>query len=538
MKKNDTQNVSNSPWGIASGAEDSGKYQQFMPMLKDAGTTWIRYFPEWNAVQPAKGKWNWEWSDKFVKFNKDLGVEITGIFLYFARWASGDGGTRGFPVKNMKDWETFVGACVKRYKNDITYWEMWNEVNSPAFNRHGSPKDYAEMVRVAYKAGKKANPKAQFAIGCAAFDLNYFDQAIKAGAAGHFDYICVHPYNAVGYVFGSEHNYMAMAKNTRDMLRANGQNADMPIWMTETGYTTTDSPEQLKRQAVALERSYILNIAQGIEKTFWFEAVGPKYGEGVHSIMTDDFKPFPAYHTLAKMTKALGPAPKYSGMWKEGDAPVFAFDDNGTNVTVSWKGEEAAVYKRGVKLPAAVSEKTPYPSYAKKNEVWCKLGKKNEECGLRQGNNDPRADGITVAGADGKRGFRRTDLINRRPFIYFDIDPTFVGWNDAEFEITVTARRAKADAPSVCTLVYESKTGYHEHGKRITTPGLNVEMIYEDEKYRAPELWYLAPGAKWRKHTWKITDARFIGKWGWRFEINAEMSAGDVEVSEVRVRKL
>ena len=526
-----------SPWGMASGAEDSGKYPRFLPMLRGAGVTWMRYFQEWAPIQPAKGEWNWEWSDNFVRANRENNIQLTGIFLYFARWASSDGGTRGFPVKDIEDWKTYVAACVGRYKDDITWWEVWNEGNSPAFNKHGSPKDYADLVAAAHTAGKAANPDAKFGITCAAFDLHYFDQAIKAGAAGHFDYVCVHPYNAIGYVFGSEHYYMAMARSVRNMLAANGQDADMPIWMTETGLSATGAPEQELKQANALARSHILNLAQGIEKTFWFEAVGPKYGEGAHAIIRDDFTPRPAYDALKEMTRQLGPAPRYLGWTRgddNGDTLGFGFDNNGETVLVSWQGDEAATYTRGVDINFRLPGTPIGMSYTDVDEVWIKLGEKNEEFGIRQGNNNPRADGLAIIGD----GFRQTDLINRRPFIYFDIDPTFAGWNDQKFEITVTARRAKPGVPTVCTLVYESQTGYHEYGKRITTPGLNVEMLFESEDWRAPELWHIPAGEEWHTHTWKINDARFIGKWGWRFQVNAEMSSGDVRVGEVRIRKI
>ena len=534
--------MQDSPWGMSEGAEHSGKYPQFLPMLHDAGVTWMRYFQEWQGIQPNKGEWNWEWTDSFVKANKENQIELSGIFLYFARWASSDGGTRGFPIKDIEDWKTYVAACVARYKEDITWWEIWNEGNSPAFNKHGTPKDYADLIRAAYTAGKAANPNAKFGITCAAFDLHYFDQVIKAGAAGHFDYVCVHPYNSIGYVFGSEHYYMAMAQSVRNMLAANGQDANMPIWMTENGVSVTDAPENERRQANALVRTYVLNIAQGIEKTFWFEAAGPKYGEGTHAILRNDCSPRPAYDALKKMTAELGPAPRYLGWTRDGETLGFAFDNNGTTVLVSWNVNANpstpladAVYTRDAKIEKLNAPGTPLGrSYADVDEVWIKLGKENEEFGIRQGNNNPRQDGNVII-AD---TYRQTDLINRRPFVYCDIDPTFADWNDRNFEITVTARRAKSDVPTVCTLVYESMTGYHEYGKRITTPGLNVEMLFEDEAFRAPELWYLAPGEEWQTHTWKINDACFIGKWGWRFELNAEMSSGDVQVSEIRVKKI
>ena len=74
-----------SPWGIASGAEWSGDYPQFNPMLGEAGV--------------------------------------------FAHWASADGGTRRCPVKDMRYWRDHVSETMKRYRTRITCWEVWNEFN-------------------------------------------------------------------------------------------------------------------------------------------------------------------------------------------------------------------------------------------------------------------------------------------------------------------------------------------------------------------------------------------------------------------------
>lgn len=569
---------SSSPWGIASGAEYSGKLPEIMPLLRDAGITGLRYFPEWQSIQPAPDLWDWEWSDRLVASAKANGIRIAGVFLYFAPWASSDGGTRGFPLKSMESWREFVLTTVSRYRDEIDCWEVWNEVNSPAFNHQGTPRDYADMVRVAYSAAKEANPACKIAISCAAYDLHYFDQTIKAGASGCFDYVCVHPYNSIGYVFGSEPSYLAMAGNIRAMLAANGQNADMPLWISEIGLTTTPAPEQLARQAEALVRSFVLNLVQGFERTYWFEATGPKYGEGIHAILSEDLSALPAYTALAAMTRVLGPTPRYLG-WTalKGRCYGFVFKNGTESVMVLWAASAGAntsfeepvtvvdcrrrvstlparqtliladetVFIRGVssrteeEAQANVNRRFPWaPDYGSASEVWCQLGPVNVEHGLRQGNNDPRTDGITILGTCDGTSYRSTDLLNRRPFIYFDVDSTFAGWNDRSFEITVTARRADPRKPAAMTLVYESMTGYHEYGKRTTTPGLNVEMMFESESYRFPELWYLPSDEAWHTHTWKIDDACFIQKWGWTFELNVEMSSSDVWVQEVRVKKI
>src|SRR6187200_1647528 len=90
-----------SPFGIASGAEWSGDYPKFEPVLRDAGVGWLRYFDSWESIQPKQGAWNWKWADEFVATSRKNGIQITGMFLYFAPWASSGGDGRTFPVKDM-----------------------------------------------------------------------------------------------------------------------------------------------------------------------------------------------------------------------------------------------------------------------------------------------------------------------------------------------------------------------------------------------------------------------------------------------------
>ena len=112
------------PWGIASGAEWAGDYPKFNPMLKAAGVRWLRFFPEWQSIQPRRGTWNWGSSDDLVLNARANGIQMTGCLGYFAPWASADGGTRQGPIKNIQYWRDFVRATTSRYKNDIRHWEV------------------------------------------------------------------------------------------------------------------------------------------------------------------------------------------------------------------------------------------------------------------------------------------------------------------------------------------------------------------------------------------------------------------------------
>jgi hypothetical protein len=97
--------------------------------------------------------------------------------------------------------------------------------------------------------------------------------------------------------------------------------------------------------------------------------------------------------------------------------------------------------------------------------------------------------------------------------------PGFVSPDDSEIEITVTAKRIPSESgqenPTGLNLTYES------------TYGTN-----------SPNIWWSVPGDnKWHTHTWTLTDAKFTGKLGWNFLLDASGSGNDVLIKEVSVKR-
>ena len=189
-------------------------------------------------------------------------------------------------------------------------------------------KDYAELVVAGYEAAKKVDPSVKIGMSVANFDVGFLDAVIKAGAADHFDYLCVHPYENLGAVAdGGEVGYLSLAGNLRKMLAANKQPTDIPLWITEIGFqtSTTAEPRSDGQQADMLTKAYVLSLVQGFARIFWFEARGPAYGHGTdHGIIRPDWTPRPAYDALKTMTGLLGDEPKYLG-WLDLGMGGFGF---------------------------------------------------------------------------------------------------------------------------------------------------------------------------------------------------------------------
>jgi len=551
-------------FGIASGGESFGDHPRLFPLLREAGVTLVRSFPEWANFQPQKGKWDWSHADALTHSARKNQIQIVGLFCYLAPWASSappgetDHGkmTRTFPIKDMRYWRDYVGGVVARYHKDIKYWEVYNEFNSPAFARKATVKDYVEMVRNAYEVAKKVDPECKIGIGCADVDISFLEQVIAQGASGHFDFVNVHPYSLMGAVMGGrEPVFLRMATNLRKMLAKNKQRSEIPLWVSEIGVASTNKTEPEQKQAEALAKAYVLCLAQGIDRVFWFEGRGPAYGpRGDFGIIRNDWTKRPSFQALRTLTGLLGRRPEYLGWLNPaGRSYAFVFKGASSPVLATWAAGDKG---DALRFPAAVTlidlagkatevraqqdvaltraplfvthlpEKwvtdaranhdQPFPwlkDYSRAESVSCRMGVANVESGLAHLD---KGDGKTVAGLVDGIHARRTDKANKRYYIYFDVDDSYASVGDHEVEITVVARRVDPAKRGGCNLLYESTKGYR----------------------RTDEWWTVPAKPVWHQHTFRLKDANFANNWGWNFRISTVSSPDDIWVKEVVVRRI
>jgi len=550
-------------FGIASGAEWSGDHPRLFPLLREAGVTTVRQFPEWPGFQPAPGQWSFASGDRLILDARKNSLEIFGVLCYLAPFASSappgsDHGasTRTFPVKDMQYWRDYVEGVVTRYRRDVKYWEVYNEFNSGAFARNATVKDYVGLVRDAYTTAKRIDPQCKIGIGCADVDLSFLEQAIVQGAGGHFDFINVHPYSLMDAAMaGHEPVFLRMGENLRKMLAKTGQRKEIALWVSEIGRTATDQPEPERKQAEAIVKAYVLCFAQGIERVFWFEGRGPAYGAGGDfGIVRRDWTKRPSFEALRALTAALGPRPRYLG-WHNptGASYGFLFQGPAGPVLVAWASGDAGdrlrfpgavtvtdlagrsaaapanedvaltrapVLISGLPAPLVAQARArggePFPwlkDYSKAETVSCQMGAANVESGVAL---HDRGDGKTVVGLVEGAHVRRTDRANKMYYVYFDVDDSYASVGDRELEITVVARRTDAAREAGCNIVYESATGYRNLGEWFGIPA----------------------GEGWHRHTFRLKDANFANNWGWNFRLEAVASPSDFWVKEVIVKRV
>ncbi|HWV99874.1 MAG TPA: endo-1,4-beta-xylanase [Candidatus Acidoferrum sp.] len=513
------------PFGVGSSAQASGLYAGWMPKMAAAGVKWVRIFPDWNQIQPSAGTWNWSLMDSMLNTAATNSLNVSGLFLYNASWLNSN--THTFPTNDYPAWSAYVSNVVRHAAGRVRYWEVWNEPEN--FTTGGTSADYARVVTNAYNAAKAADPNAQVGLSVASVDILYLEQAIQAGAADHFDYICVHPYEVLGTVdSGQEAAYMNIVPTIRKMLAAkNPAKWKIPIWFTEIG-EALGGQVTAASQAQDLVKAYAMAIAQGVSHIEWFEAAEGGYAMG---LLNSSGNPVPAYFALKNLAAQLGPNPLYKGWlvlnnkdygfvfqgvtnsvlaaWAQPNTvdnisfgqTVAAMNpvDGSVAYTTTYSLSNAPVLVIGVPsnlVAQAVTDRSqPFPwggNYSGVSSISVAMGNPDIEHGLHQLYADAGSTPVTVFGGPARD-------CSKGSSVTFTVDPNFLSYTHAAINISAVVRKISATDNPGFNLKYESATGRKGIG------------------------WSSVPGSdKWYTLTWTVADDEFVGDWGYNFSLDSD----------------
>ena len=543
-----------SPFGIGSchscnwGAEANVRW---MPQMVAIGLTNHRTCNTgWSEVEREEGKWTWDALDKQMAYLDSLKISYGGLFNGSPKWNLKD--KRGsLPVNNLEGWSRYASEVVKHCKGRVKYWEVWNEPPNGT-GRDQTAADYARIVVAAYDAAKASDPQCLVGIAAKSVAITYLDQAIKAGAKGHFDYVTLHPYEVSGCTIkhpGTEPVYLQIEGTLRKMLAAQDPaKVNCPIIFTELGHAAGgqygahmagfSDPDV---QAHAVVKYYAMGIAQGITCIQWFE--GMDGDSGPMGLLDGKAQPRPAYNALAQMIKVFGQHPAYLGWLLLNDRHyAFVFQGAKGSVLATWASSKAADtvdFGKPVKIvdpmsgagvesathsltivpilvdgvPDALLQKArankgkPFPwggDYTGAKSVSVTFGEKNAEKGLHTQSAETIAADVLAYGGGARVGSVPGGNV-------YMVDPNFLSYTTVPIEISAVVRRNEKNEPAKLTLTYESTGGYKKA-----------------EPYEVPD------NEKWHTATWKIDDAQFVSQWAYNFTLNS----GKYVVQSVTVTRL
>ncbi len=333
-----------SPYGVCAhvsrGDEHAYAQQEFKLMLQ-AGIRWVRTDFDWSGVERKPGEWRFEHLDETVEWAEAAGIRLLPILDYDVPWARP-------AYRHLDLWLAYVRRVVSRYKDRIRFWEVWNEPNLESFWRDKpDPKNYVTLLEATYGEIKKIDPKLVVVLGgVAGIPWSYLEGIYQAGGKDFFDVMNVHPYR---YPAGPEERPLYEDLRKLRELMATYGDGEKPIWITEIGWPTHQGPRGIspENQAKMLTRSYLLALAAGVQKIFWYEFQSPEfradYNEHHFGIVHRDLSPKPAYEAYRTLTSLVPPGrtlqltqPPGQGIYQVG-----WYDLNGRQAWAIWRVDKA-----------------------------------------------------------------------------------------------------------------------------------------------------------------------------------------------------
>ncbi len=284
------------PFGIASNIASRYPLYESLQTPVDAvaglGVGWAREDLQFARIEPAKGKFDWGFPDRTVDLLSQRGVQIIGLLNRpTPGWANGQRAENVPP--DPQTFAAFAGEVVKRYKDRIHHWQVWNEPDNRAYwAPQADPAAYAALLKATYAAIKAADPSAHVLLGGLVSPspaVEFLRQLNAAGAWGSFDILALNPY---ADPFSPEEGQIDVAGvgAARGLADALGQK---PIWVTEFGWSTgpadrTDGgggPVDGATQANYLVRSMALLRAAGAERVLWYTLKDSDPGRNLYGLV-------------------------------------------------------------------------------------------------------------------------------------------------------------------------------------------------------------------------------------------------------------
>jgi hypothetical protein len=321
-------------FGIAEGFRDPS-------VMADIGAGWERVVLSWADIQPD-GPDDFSWlgrtlPPRALAGELNRGVHMAGLLQFTPTWAATSLDDPGRSVPKNLDlpdddprnyWARFVFETVRYYTGRIDDWIIWNEPEfQPAdaagkgtYTWLGTDQQFARLMEVAYRAAKRANPRAIVAFPGTSYwvDQNagrpqFYERFLRLvstnPAARESNYF----HDAVPLnLYRAPDDLVRLHQSFKDVQKRYG--VDKPMWLLELNAMPTDDTAipcasmhagnpiqttQVQQAAYAIQ-ALALAAAVGYERIGFYQMVDddPCQQSAVWGITRDDGTQRPVERSL------------------------------------------------------------------------------------------------------------------------------------------------------------------------------------------------------------------------------------------------
>jgi hypothetical protein len=306
---------------------EAWKIKYTLQLVREMGAPWVvEYFP-WAYHEKFPGVFEWSHSDLVVQNANRQGLKLIARLGFVPEWARPADSASSFLAE--EDYERFgdyVYAFVNRYRGQVDYIIIWNEPNL-ALEWGFQPVDpvaYTQLLRVAYRRAKEANPQVQVLGGALAPNLappgdefamndpDYLQGMLDAGAGEVMDGLAVHAY---GWVYPPDDSPAPDVVNFRRVellhqILVDKGYAALPLHITEGGWN--DHPRWTRAVKPGQRIQYTIQAYQMAQQWPWLESISlwafrypwsAKTYLDYFTFVTPDFIPKPIFEEVQRYAR-------------------------------------------------------------------------------------------------------------------------------------------------------------------------------------------------------------------------------------------
>lgn len=317
------------PYGLNVHAPGGADLTQIFDATQSAGFGWVRVDFVWAAIEPAPGEFDFRAYDAIVDAAAARGLSVLAILGYTPDWATDGPEGSGVP-RDPADWQGFCSQVATRYAGRVERFELWNEPNQSAFWA-GSRSQYINViVKPGSAALHAANPAARVGGPALAHlvsggsDWYRWLYDVLQSASDSLDFVTHHVYDNDGdgditkkltgsTRFANQPSLWDIENpSVREVLKNVGWYPSRPVWLTETGWNTSQVSEAAQAAyATGLLDTWFTGVEgkSWIDRVFLYEA-RDGVGDDAFGLLRADGSPKPAYDAVKSFISAHeGPPP-------------------------------------------------------------------------------------------------------------------------------------------------------------------------------------------------------------------------------------
>ncbi|RME80880.1 MAG: hypothetical protein D6775_15100 [Caldilineae bacterium] len=246
----------------------------------------------WCFLEPERDQYVWQDLDIMIQLSSNYGIEPVPEILYTPYWARADAvpttscinnWRKNYAPDDIADWSEFIALIVRRYgsqgKNQVHYWEIWNEPDLPEFLSmkddpgNGTVEVYARLLKAASEQIRANDPQAKVLLGGLSdirghhFLGDLLDLRGPLDVRDAFDIIPFHAF--------SDH-HLKITKLTTPLQE---RGLSYELWVNELNNSLWHNDYDMAAREIGALFDTMWQV--GVTRTFWFKSYTTKWGPGI-----------------------------------------------------------------------------------------------------------------------------------------------------------------------------------------------------------------------------------------------------------------